>query len=76
MTIKEKLGKLKGKKIAWVGDGNNVCNSMIYGAALCDAKMSIATPKEFEPDKNVVKESNKSTTIELTRDPFVAVKGC
>ena len=32
MTIKEKLGKLNGKKIAWVGDGNNVCNSMIYGA--------------------------------------------
>ena len=32
--------------------------------------MSIATPKEFEPDKNVVKESNKSTTVELTRDPF------
>ena len=74
MTIEEKLGKLKGKKIAWVGDGNNVCNSMIYGAALCGTKMSIATPKEFEPDKNVVKESNKSTTIELTRNPFDAVQ--
>lgn len=74
MTIKEKLGKLKDKKIAWIGDGNNVCNSMIYGSALCGATMSIATPKEFEPDKEVVKESNKSATIELVRDPFTAVK--
>ena len=38
---------------------------MIYGAALCGINMSIATPKEFEPDKKVVKESNKSTVIEL-----------
>ena len=74
MTIKEKLGTFNGLKIAWVGDGNNVCNSMIYGAALCGAHMSIATPKEFEPDRDVVKESNKSTVIELTRDPFAAAK--
>ena len=72
MTIKEKKRKLKGLKIAWVGDGNNVCNSMIYGAALSGIEMSIATPKGFEPDKTVVKESKNSTKIELTADPFVA----
>ena len=74
MTIKEKKGKFKGLKVAWVGDGNNVCNSMIYGAALSEINMSIATPKGFEPDKSVVKESKKSTNIELTTDPFVATK--
>ncbi|MHA7647801.1 ornithine carbamoyltransferase [Nitrosopumilus sp. S4] len=74
MTIKEKKGKLKGLKIAWIGDGNNVCNSMIYGASLSGISMSIATPKGFEPDKNVLKEAKKSTKIELTSDPFVAVK--
>ncbi len=74
MTIKEKKKKLKGLKIAWVGDGNNVCNSMIYGAALCGINMSIATPKGFEPDKTVVKESKKSTNIELTTDPLIATK--
>ena len=74
MTIKEKKGKLKGLKIAWVGDGNNVCNSMIYGAALSGIDMSIATPKGFEPNKTVVKESKKSTNIELTTDPFIATK--
>ena len=74
MTIKEKKKKIKGIKIAWIGDGNNVCNSMIYGAALAGATMSIATPKGFEPDKKTVKEAQKSTTIELTSDPLKAVK--
>ena len=74
MTIKEKKGKLKGLKIAWIGDGNNVCNSMIYGAALSGIDMSIATPKGFAPNKTVVKESKKSTNIELTTDPFIATK--
>jgi ornithine carbamoyltransferase len=47
---------------------------MIYGAALSGIEMSIATPKEFIPDKDVVKKSKKSTNIELTSDPLVATK--
>ncbi|MCV0431201.1 ornithine carbamoyltransferase [Nitrosopumilus sp.] len=74
MTIKEKKKKIKGLKIAWIGDGNNVCNSMIYGAALAGVTMAVATPKGFEPDKDVVKKSQKSTKIELTTDPFAAAK--
>ena len=74
MTIKEKKKKFKGLKIAWIGDGNNVCNSMMYGAALSGVSMSIATPKGFEPNKIVLKESKKSTDIELTSDPFTATK--
>jgi len=74
MTIKEKKKKFKGLKIAWIGDGNNVCNSMIYGAALAGVHMAIATPKGFEPDKDVIKNSQKSTKIELTTDPFSATK--
>jgi len=74
MTIKEKKKKFKGLKIAWVGDGNNVCNSMIYGAALAGIDMSIATPKGFEPENYVVKESQKLTNIELTTDPLFATK--
>ena len=73
MTIKEKKGKFKGLKIAWIGDGNNVCNSMIYGCALSDVKLSIATPKGFEPDKTVVKESGKFIDIDLTTDPLKAI---
>lgn len=74
MTIKEKKRKLKGLKIAWIGDGNNVCNSMIYGCALAEAKMSIATPKGFEPNKAVVSKAKSSTDIEITTDPLKAIK--
>ena len=74
MTIKEKKKKFKGLKIAWIGDGNNVCNSMIYGAALSGIDMSIATPAGFKPEKTVVNESKKLTNIELTTDPFLATK--
>ena len=74
MSIKEQKKTLKGLKIAWIGDGNNVCNSMIYGSALSGAQMSIATPKEFQPDKSVVKVSQNLTDIELTTDPLKAAK--
>ena len=74
MTIKEKKGSLKGLKIAWIGDGNNVCNSMIYGCSLSGVSISIATPNGFEPDAKVVAESKKSTSIELTSDPLIAIK--
>jgi len=74
MTIKEKKGKFKGLKIAWIGDGNNVCNSMIYGCALANVQLSIATPKGFEPNKTVIQESKKFIEIDLTTDPVKAIK--
>ena len=74
MTIKEKKRKLKGLKLAWIGDGNNVCNSMIYGCSLSEMKMSIATPKGFEPKRNVVNEARKLTDIDLMTDPLKAIK--
>jgi len=74
MTIKEKKKTLAGLKIAWVGDGNNVCNSLIYGCAKSNINMAIATPKGFEPNQRVVKESKKHVEISLTNDPSSAVK--
>ncbi len=74
LTIKEKKKKLKGLKIAWIGDGNNVCNSLIYGCSKTGINISIATPKGFEPDKTVIKKSKKKITIVLTTDPQDAVK--
>ena len=74
MTIKEKKKKLAGKKIAWIGDGNNVCNSLIYGCAKTNINLSIATPKGFEPNKKVIQDSKKLTTIQLTNEPSIAVK--
>lgn len=74
MTIKEKKKKLAGLQIAWVGDGNNVCNSLVYGCAKSNINMAIATPKGFEPNQHVVKESKKHIEILLTNDPSSAVK--
>ena len=74
MTIKEKKKKLKGLKVAWVGDGNNVCNSMIYGCAKASIDISIVTPKGYGPNQNVIKESKKLVQVELLHDPEVGVK--
>ncbi|NDB91347.1 MAG: ornithine carbamoyltransferase [Nitrososphaeria archaeon] len=62
MTIKEKKGRLDGLKLAWIGDGNNVCNSMMIGCSKVGISMSIATPKEFTPDADV-----------LVTDTFVSI---
>jgi ornithine carbamoyltransferase len=74
MTIKEKKKKLKGLKIAWIGDGNNVCNSLIYGCAKVGIDISIATPKGFEPDRTVIKKSQKKITVLLNTEPSTAIK--
>jgi len=49
MTIKEHKGKLKGLTLAYVGDGNNVCNSLIIGCKKVGMKINVATPKGYEP---------------------------
>ncbi|MBU0628007.1 MAG: ornithine carbamoyltransferase [Nanoarchaeota archaeon] len=49
MTIKENFGKLKGLKLAYIGDGNNVCNSLIVGCKKVGMKISVAAPKGYEP---------------------------
>jgi len=74
MTIKEHKKKFKDIKIAWIGDGNNVCNSLIFGCSKTQTEIVIATPKGFEPDPEVVKKASKNTTVDLTTDPKSAVK--
>lgn len=74
MTIKEKKKKLEGLKLAWIGDGNNVCNSMIYGCAKTSIDVTIATPKGYEPNSDIIKESKKFIDVQLLTDPMSAVK--
>ena len=75
MTIKEKKKyKDKGLKIAWIGDGNNVCNSLIYGCSKLGINLSVATPKGFEPDSNVIKKSKNKIALEIISNPDEAVK--
>jgi len=74
MTIKEYKKKFKDLKIAWIGDGNNVCNSLIFGCSKTQTDIVIATPKGFEPNPEVVKKASENATIDLTTDPESAVK--
>ena len=75
MTIKEKFGKFEGLKLAYIGDGNNVCNSLIEGCTKVGIKISVATPKGYEPDKKITESAKKSNLLELTTNPKTAVKG-
>ncbi|RMF90039.1 MAG: ornithine carbamoyltransferase [Methanobacteriota archaeon] len=75
LTIKEKKGGFD-VKLAYVGDGNNVCNSLIGGAALVGMEMAVATPKGYEPDPEVVRKAKAiSDRIEVMEDPHAAVSG-
>jgi ornithine carbamoyltransferase len=73
MTAYETLKTFRFK-LAYVGDGNNVCNSLIIACAKIGAKISIATPKGFEPAANAVNFAKQHGDITSTHDPKIAVK--
>ena len=73
MTFEELKGPIKNKKIAWLGDGNNVVYSLIESAVQFDFELSIAAPKGYEPNKKIIQwaEKNKGNIL-LTKDPIKA----
>lgn len=73
-TIREFKGKLEGLKMCYIGDGNNMCNSLIAGALKAGMSISVATPVGYEPDKSVVDEAMKNPGFELCNDPKQAAK--
>ena len=73
MTIKEHKKNLKKIKIAWIGDGNNVCNSLILGCAKLKIKLSVAIPDGYEPDFDVVKIGKDAEILEVSDNPELAV---
>jgi len=75
MTFKEHKGKFKGCKMAYTGDGNNICNSLIIGCSKAGLKISVATPKGYAPFEKAVAVGKKFGALELTNDPMEAVKG-
>ncbi|MGE5301133.1 MAG: ornithine carbamoyltransferase [Acidobacteriota bacterium] len=71
VTMTEKKGKLKGLKVAFVGDGNNVCNSLIEAASLMEFDLVIACPEGFEPDADILEKARAAAKSEIVvlRDP-------
>jgi ornithine carbamoyltransferase len=73
MTIRERLGRLSGARLAYLGDGNNVCVSLMVGAARFGMRFVAATPEGYEPDGDAVTAARRAAvqmggTVELVRD--------
>ncbi|MBD1214586.1 MAG: ornithine carbamoyltransferase [Dolichospermum sp.] len=79
LTIQEKFGSLAGLTLTYVGDGNNVANSLMLGCALVGMNVRIAFPSGYSPDAEIVEKSraiaNNKTEVLLTHDPEAAAKG-
>ena len=78
LTIKEHFGSFENKKICFVGDGNNVCNSLLLVAPLLGMDMSVACPKGYEPNENIIKTAQEyakenNTEIIISDDLNVAL---
>jgi len=78
-TIYEKKGRLKGLKLAYIGDGNNMAHSLLHGCAKVGMDISIATPQGYECDPVIVEEAKKDAEISgsnifITNDPVEAIR--
>mgnify|MGYP003723759295 CR=1 FL=1 len=74
LTFEELKGPIKNKKIAWLGDGNNIVYSLIEAAVQFDFKLCIACPKNYKPKKNILQWAKKNKgNISVIKDPMKAV---
>jgi ornithine carbamoyltransferase len=79
LTIQENKRQLKGLNLAWIGDGDNVCNDLLLGCAKTGINMTAACPKGYEPLQNIIKMAKKEgektgAGIVITEDPSIAVR--
>ncbi len=75
LTIQEYKNRLTGLKYAWIGDGKNVCNSAILGCAIVGMDITVACPKGYEPDEDIVAQArNTGGNVTITNDPAKAAK--
>lgn len=74
LTIQEYKGDFEGKKIAYIGDGNNVANSWLEAATLLNLTFSLATPEKYQPDRGFFEKVKKNKAFFYSADPFEAVK--
>jgi ornithine carbamoyltransferase len=77
MTIAEKKGRLKGIRLAYIGDGNNVANSLVEAASMTGINLVLACPEGYEPDHDIFDKARASakSDISIVKDPEEAVNG-
>ena len=74
MTIREYKNTFKGMKLTFIGDGNNMCNSLIVGCIKVGMDVAVACPKSYEPDADIVAWANETGKFTLTTDIYEAAK--
>ncbi|HEX3540600.1 MAG TPA: ornithine carbamoyltransferase [Acidimicrobiales bacterium] len=76
LTLHQHYGYLKGLKVAWIGDGNNVCRSLVLGASRAGINVAVACPPGYEPDAAAVEAARgRGVDIEVGHDPRAAATG-
>jgi ornithine carbamoyltransferase len=75
LTVQQQLGSWEGKKVAWIGDGNNMANSWINAAYRLGFELALACPEGYEPADHLLARARTMAKVTLTRDPMEAVAG-
>ncbi len=75
LTMVEHVGGYQGKKVAWIGDGNNMANSWLDAAALLGFELRLACPEGYEPNHDVFERARKATKVLITEEPDEAAAG-
>ncbi len=75
LTVRQHLGTYEGRRIAWIGDGNNMANSWINAAYRLGFELTIACPEGYDPDPVLVARARTTASITVVRDPAEAVEG-
>ena len=75
LTVQEQFGGYAGKRVAWIGDGNNMANSWLDAAALLGFELRLACPEGYEPDHDIYERARVRTTALITEEPEEAAEG-
>ena len=75
LTVKQHLGGHKGKRFAWIGDGNNMANSWINASYVLGFELTLACPQGYDPDPAILKRAQSKSKVTVVRDPAEAAKG-
>ncbi len=75
LTIRQHLGAIEGRRVAWIGDGNNMANSWINAAYRLGFELRLACPEGYDPDAAILSRAQSSGNVRVVRDPAEAVEG-
>jgi ornithine carbamoyltransferase len=75
LTVRQHLGAIEGRKVAWIGDGNNMANSWINAAYRLGFDLTLACPEGYDPDRTILERAQSAANVRVVRDPAQAVEG-